>query len=125
MADPRRGLGRSSEDAAAAYLARRGLAVVERNVRFAEGEIDLVCRDGAAWVFVEVKSRRAGWGESAAAAVTPEKQRRLARLAQHYLKRKRLGAAPCRFDVVAVTAGPDGGVDEIRHLRDAFGAEAW
>lgn len=125
MADPRRRLGRDAEDAAAAYLAAAGLAVVERNVRLPEGEIDLVCRDGAAWVFVEVKSRRASWGDPAAAAVTADKQRRLAQLARHYVKWKRLGAAPCRFDVVAVTIGADGGVREIRHLRHAFVVEAW
>jgi len=125
VGDPRRGLGRSTEEAAAAFLADRGLTVVARNVRLAEGEIDLVCRDGDTWVFVEVKSRRAAWGDSAAAAVTRDKQRRLARLARHYLKCKRLGSTTCRFDVVAVTVAPDGGVAEIRHLRDAFEGGAW
>lgn len=125
MPDPRQRLGRGAEDAAAAYLGGRGLTVVARNVRFPEGEIDLVCRDGPTWVFVEVKSRRRDWGDSAAAAVTAAKQQRLARLALRYLKTKRLGAAPCRFDVVAVTVEPDGGVQQIRHLRGAFDAEAW
>ena len=125
MGDPRGRVGREAEDAAAAYLAGRGLAIVERNVRLPEGEIDLVCRDGAAWVFVEVKSRRASWGDSATAAVTADKQRRLAQLARHYVKWKRLGAAPCRFDVVAVTVGGDGAVSGIRHLRHAFAVEAW
>lgn len=125
MADPRHRLGRTCEDAAAAYLAERGLSIVERNLRLPEGEIDLVCRDGPTWVFVEVKSRRATWGDSAAAAVTAEKQRRLARLARHYVKWKRLGGAPCRFDVVAITVERDGQVREIRHLRHAFAPEAW
>jgi len=125
MTDARRSLGRSSEDAAAAYLARHGLMVAARNVRFAEGEIDLVCRDGTVWVFVEVKSRRAGWGETPATAVTAQKQRRLVRLAQHYLKSRHLDAARCRFDVVAITLEHGGGIRDIAHLRDAFGAEAW
>ncbi len=99
--------------------------MVARNVRLAEGEIDLVCRDGATWVFVEVKSRRAAWGEGAAAAVTRDKQHRLARLARHYLKWKRLDSPPCRFDVVAVTVAPGGRVADIRHLRNAFDAGAW
>jgi putative endonuclease len=122
--DPRRGLGRRTEEAAAAFLAAQGLTVVARNVRLTEGEIDLVCRDGDTWVFVEVKSRHAEWGD-AAAAVTRDKQRRLARLARHYLKWKRLGSTTCRFDVVAVTVAPDGGVFAIRHLRDAFEGGAW
>lgn len=120
-ADPRRSIGREAEDAAAAFLERAGLRVVERNVRFAEGEIDLVCRDRDAWVFVEVKCRQASWGDAPAAAVSWWKQRRLVRLAQHYLKRHRLGDARCRFDVVAVTLG-DGGAATIRHLPSAFDA---
>jgi len=121
MQDPRRAVGRDAEDAAARHLARNGFTVVERNVRFREGEIDLVCRDRDVWVFVEVKCRRATWGDAPAAAVSWWKQRRLIRLAQHYLKWRRLGDARCRFDVVAVTLGDDG-ISDIRHLRAAFDA---
>ena len=42
MADPRRAIGQAAEEAAARWLRRAGLCVVERNVRFREGEIDLV-----------------------------------------------------------------------------------
>lgn len=119
--DPRRRIGRDAEDAAARHLARGGLRVVARNVRFAEGEIDLVCREADVWVFVEVKCRRAAWGDAPAAAVSWWKQRRLVRLAQHYMKWKRLVDVRCRFDVVAVTVGDDGR-SEVRHLRAAFDA---
>src|SRR5438093_638740 len=64
MADHRRSLGRQAEDAAARFLEQAGLAIVERNVRFPRGELDLVCRDGGAWVFVEVKCRQARWGDA-------------------------------------------------------------
>ena len=45
VTDKRQTLGRAAEDAAARFLQGAGLAIAERNVRFAEGEIDLVCRD--------------------------------------------------------------------------------
>lgn len=121
MPDRRGVLGREAEDAAAKFLARAGLRVVERNVRFALGEIDLVCRDRDVWVFVEVKCRQARWGDAPAAAVSWHKQRRLIRLAQHYLKWRRLTDARCRFDVVAVTIADDGG-RHVRHLPGAFDA---
>src|SRR3972149_1982602 len=76
MADPGQLRGREAEDAAAAYLARAGLAVVDRNVRFRAGELDLVCRDGARWVFVEVKARRAGRGGAPGAAGAGGEERR-------------------------------------------------
>jgi putative endonuclease len=120
--DHRQALGRRAEDAAAATLLAAGFSIVGRNVRFPEGEIDLVCRDRDVWVFVEVKCRHARWGDAPAAAVSPLKQRRLVRLAQHYLKRWRLGEPRCRFDVVGVTVD-DSGVTTVRHLVNAFDAD--
>ena len=121
MSDARRTLGQAAEDAAARFLRRAGMTVVERNVRFHEGEIDLVCRDAGVVVFVEVKCRRATWGDAPAAAVSWHKQRRLTRLAQHYLKWRRLAETRCRFDVVSVTLEARGVLD-VRHVRAAFDA---
>lgn len=121
MGDSRRALGQAAEDAAAMFLADAGLRVVERNVRFARGEIDLVCRDGDAWVFVEVKCRRTWRGDGPAAAVSWHKQDRLTRLASLYLSHRRLGSARCRFDVVAVAVDGSGRM-KVEHLRDAFPA---
>ncbi len=89
------------------------------------GEIDLVARDGATLVFVEVKARREGAGDPPQAAVTESKQRRLGQLARHYLKWKRLGEVLCRFDVVAVTLDARDRVTTLRHLPAAFEVEAW
>ena len=122
MVDPRRVLSQAAEQAAADYLERAGLVVLERNVRFRHGEIDLVCRDRDVLVFVEVKCRQARWGDAPAAAVSRLKQWRLTRLARHYLKWRRAGEPRCRFDVVAVTADGAAIVD-IRHLRAAFDAD--
>lgn len=119
--DPRRAVGQAAEAAAAAFLERAGLRIVARNVRLPEGEIDLVCREREVWVFVEVKCRRARWDDGPGAAVSWIKQRRLIRLAQHYLKWRRLDGIRCRFDVVAVTLDDDG-TTTIRHLPAAFDA---
>lgn len=119
VADPRRAIGQSAEDAAAAFLERAGLRVVARNVRFPEGEIDLVCRERDVWIFVEVKCRQATWGDGPAAAVSWQKRRRLGRLAEHYVKWKGLAGARCRFDVVAVTVGARG-ERTVRHIPNAF-----
>ncbi len=114
-------IGQAAEAAAAEALARAGLEVVARNVRLPQGEIDLVCRDGPRWVFVEVKCRRAGWGDAPAAAVSWAKRRRLVRLARHFLRWRARPDAPCRFDVVSVTVREDG-TTETRHLPAAFDA---
>jgi len=118
--DPRHVRGARAERRAADALVAAGLRIVARNVQLTGGEIDLVCRDGDVWVFVEVKARRPGWDESPGAAVSWTKRRRLVRLAQHYLKWRGLRDVRCRFDVVEVT--DDGRTASVRHLRSAFDA---
>ncbi|MDR2240220.1 MAG: YraN family protein [Zoogloeaceae bacterium] len=104
--------GDAAEARAADYLTRRGLKILTRNYRCRGGEIDLVCRDGAALVFVEVRLRaQRGFG-GAAESITAAKQRRIALAARHYLAGKPLPA--CRFDAVLL----DG--DDIDWIRDAF-----
>lgn len=109
--------GRRAEERAAQHLEAHGLRVVGRNFRCRGGEIDLVCRDGATLVFVEVRQRQRGDFGGAAASITVAKQRRIALAAQHYLSAHRLLDAPCRFDCVLIDgdARPD-------WLRDAFQA---
>jgi putative endonuclease len=121
----RRVTGLKGEEAAARFLARSGYAIVDRNVRTRAGEIDLVARDGPTLVFVEVKTRRDMEGDPPQAAVNTRKQNRLGKLAQGYLKLKRVRQTPCRFDVVSVIFNDEGGVKAIRHIPNAFSVEPW
>ena len=118
--DQRQATGADAERAAAAALERAGLRVIDRNVRLRGGELDLVCRDGDAWVFVEVKARRPGWDDGAGAAVSWAKQRRIVRLAQVYMKWLGLRNVRCRFDVVEVTVHD--AAMRVRHVPSAFDA---
>lgn len=123
-------LGREAEARAADYLADQGYLILERNYRFERKELDLVCVDrsaepGPTVVFVEVKSRGGdGFGDPAE-SLTPEKQRRLIRVARAYLHERRMSSAPVRFDVVGVrrdAAPDDTDPPPIRHWEDAFRA---
>lgn len=108
-------IGDAGEEAAAQHLAASDLSVLARNFRVKGGEIDIVCRDGATTVFVEVRRRsinpRADFG-GAGASITATKQKRLILAARHWLARH--GDAPCRFDCVLI----DG--DHLEWIRDAF-----
>ena len=107
--DGRQALGISGENLACAELQRRGYAILERRYRTRLGEIEIIARDGATLVFVEVKARLSDDFGGAAAAVTAWKQRRVARMAMDYLSRRTVVDCPCRFDVVAIDvdeAGP-------------------
>ncbi|HYW93678.1 MAG TPA: YraN family protein [Gammaproteobacteria bacterium] len=118
---PERGRGHAAEDAALAYLRRRGLVLVERNYRCPGGELDLVMREHESLVFVEVRHRRRASHGSAAESVDACKRQRLVRAAMHYLQRTGQAArTAARFDVVALS-GPLERC-RIEWIRNAFDA---
>lgn len=114
-------VGRDGEDAAAQFLEQQGCHIIARSVRLRYGELDVIVRDGATLVFVEVKARRSTGQGRPAEAVGPAKQRRLTRLALAWLAQNpRWRDAPVRFDVIALTGRP--GSWHIEHIPDAFRA---
>ncbi|MCS6801685.1 MAG: YraN family protein [Chloroflexota bacterium] len=112
-------LGRLGEAIAADALERAGLHLLARNVRFPEGEIDLVAAEGDTLVFVEVRTRRGGAFGSPEESVTLRKQERLVRAAQRYLQQAGRETADWRIDLVAVELDPDGRLLRVEHLRAA------
>ena len=107
--------GAAAEQEAVEYLLRQGLQLVARNFRCRGGEIDLIMRDGATLVFVEVRARsRVDFG-GAAESISTAKQGRIILAARHYLARHGVDA-PCRFDAVLLQAG------RLQWLRAAFEA---
>jgi len=115
---PSKRRGDLGEDAAARYLETLGFCVLERNWRFRQWELDLICRDGDTIVFVEVKTRGAGAMGTPADALDRKKQARLVKAASQYLSRNDLWDEPCRFDLAAVI---DTGTSmDVDHIENAF-----
>ncbi len=121
MTHARQGLGKAGEEIAARHLEAIGYEILERNVRFRVGEIDIVARDHETLVFIEVRARRTQrWG-SALESVGPAKQRKLIQLARYYLASRKVRDHTCRFDVVGVTwEGAQGVGPRIDHVTGAF-----
>lgn len=113
-----RGAGQDWEDLAARHLARAGYRILERNFRSKPGEIDFVAKDGAVLCFIEVKGRRGLAFGRPEEAVTPEKQRRILRAAEAWVRRRGAEPGPLRFDVVAIVGSK--GEGEVRIFRGAF-----
>lgn len=111
--------GAAAEQRALELLQRRGLKLLARNWRCRGGELDLVMRDGAELVFVEVRARsRADFG-GAAASVDHRKRARLVHAARSYLAEHAEHAdAVARFDVIAFEADA-----APRWLRNAFDSD--
>ena len=113
--------GRNAEDAGVNWLEDRGWQIVTRNHRSRWGELDLIAIDDDTLCFVEIKARASARFGPPEVAVTPEKQRRIARCASAYLTWNPW-QGPCRFDVLAMIA--DGTGWRFRLLRDAFSANS-
>jgi putative endonuclease len=111
-------LGKTGEDLACGELERRGYAIVARRHRCRSGELDVIARDGATLVFVEVKARDSHAFGDAAEAVTWQKRRRIVRLACEYVMQHHLTGSPCRFDVVSIQF--DAGRPVIEVYQNAF-----
>ena len=116
----KRRLGDLGEKLAAKYLKKQGYKILERNYVAEGNEIDIIASRAELIAFVEVKTRSFKSGEalSPAAAVTPEKQRKIIKTAKCYT------AFACqdkllRLDVIEVIL--DGKkAKEINHIENAF-----
>ena len=120
----RQQIGDCYEQAAWQLLEQAGCALLARQLGCPVGELDLVVREGAELVFVEVRRRASARFGGAAASVSAGKQRRLLRAAQWWLptlvRRHFAGRIPpCRLDVI--TFGPEGAAwhrDAVRLTQD-------
>lgn len=110
-------LGTDAEQVAAAYLQQQGLTLITGNYQCRFGELDLIMRDGKTLVFVEVRMRSNASFGGAGMSITPSKQQKLARTAEHYLQQH--GSAACRFDVVLMTKPSTENIEWIRNAFDA------
>lgn len=119
MDSDRKRLGERGEDAAAAFLDRAGMTVVERNWRCPAGEVDIVALEDQTIVLVEVKTRRTVGKGTPEEAVTPAKRRRYAKLAAAYLQSAGVTNVSVRFDVIALLVVAENRA-LLRHHRNAF-----
>ncbi len=116
-------LGRSGEDAAVRYLARRGYEIVERNWTCFAGEADIIARDGDVLVFIEVKTRSDLSMGFPSEAVTKDKRERYEKIACAYVADHELNEMLLRFDVMGILIVDDERM-MVRHHINAFSAES-
>ena len=107
--------GLSAEHRIAQDYERRGFAIARRRWRGKRGEIDLIFRDGAGLIFVEVKQSRCF--SRAAESLTARQMRRIYAAAEEYLGGEPAGSlTDVRFDVAMVD-----GAGQTQIIENAFG----
>lgn len=107
-------IGMIGEAIAERYLIDGNLAIVDRNWRCDDGEIDLIARDPMGEiVIVEVKTRSSGRFGVGSEAITAEKYRRLHHLARRWCKARGI-TLDYRVDVISI----DGlTLPKVTHLK--------
>ena len=115
----RRQAGDAGEAIAREWLRAAGWEILDQNVNFRCGELDIVAREGEQIVFVEVRSRWTARGATGAHSVGRAKQQRLTRAATLYLQRRGWTRASARFDAISVDLRS---CRVVEHFRGAFDA---
>jgi putative endonuclease len=122
MKSARKQLGSMGEQLAADRLVQKGMEILARNWHCAQGEIDIIARQGETLIFVEVKTRRGRAAGTPEQGVDVRKQRLLCQSAQCYLQS--IGwEGDVRLDVVAVELTSNGRLLRVTHWPDAI--ECW
>lgn len=105
--------GRRGEDYAAAWLERRGWTILDRRVRTAAGEVDLVARRDTLIAFVEVKVRRTA--ADLDHAIDEPRLARVAAAAELLMPRYAEPGDDIRVDVILLAPGT-----LPRHIENAW-----
>ncbi|HNU96682.1 MAG TPA: YraN family protein [Candidatus Portnoybacteria bacterium] len=114
-------LGDLGEKISREYLENKGYKILDKNFRYSKlGELDIIATKNNAIIFFEVKTRmKTGldgfWPED---NITYGKQKKLIKLSQIYLSKKKLLDRDWQINVLAIELYRDGTYD-IRHLENA------
>ena len=107
--------GHSGEDAAALFLEKKGLEIIERNFRHRGGEVDIIAREKETIIFIEVKTWAVLGFEALEYGLDHKKQHRIIETAKYFLSvHRKYRYMAVRFDVIFITPGG------ITHLESAF-----
>lgn len=108
--------GLAAEEAVAMHYTRSGRVIAATRWRGTAGEIDLIARDGAEVIFIEVKQSRTH--ALAAEHLTPRQMARIYASASEFLAGEPAGQdTEARFDVALVDS-----IGQIEILENAFAA---
>ena len=119
----KKNLGDIGEKIAEKYLKDRGYKILDKNFRYSKlGELDLIAQKDEGVIFFEVKARKkTGPSEFLPEDnITYDKQKKLVKLSQIYLAKKKIMDNPWQIDILAIEIYRDNSYD-IRHTENAVG----
>ncbi len=108
--------GAKGEELAAAYLEKNGYIILNKNIKAAKAEIDILAKFNHILVFVEVKTRNNNFFGYPEESVGMKKEENIARAAAIIIEELN-HEEEIRFDIISITLNP---TVEIHHIEDAF-----
>lgn len=115
--------GKTGERIAEKFLIANNYKILQKNVYFREGELDIVAFEIDRWeiVFVEVKTRSSDLFGEPQEAVTYEKKMKTLKAAIKFLNLAReIHFKSWRIDVIAVKLTKEGKFLGIKHFKNIF-----
>ncbi|MCD6090049.1 MAG: YraN family protein [Bacteroidales bacterium] len=110
-------LGKLGENFALHLLVSKGFKILETNWRHRKDEVDIIAKDDAYLVIVEVKTRSTNYFGEPFTAVTKKKQGFLIRAANAYIEKNNIDLE-CRFDIISIVFAQN--KHQVEHIEDAF-----
>ena len=123
---PTYAFGMSGEEIATKYLKQKGYKIIDRNYKNKSGrqlgEIDIITKKDNEIFFVEVKTRivESDEGVLPEQNINPQKLRKLSKIAQYYIRERKLWDSVYHFDAVSVLVDYNSKNAKVRHIQDIF-----
>jgi putative endonuclease len=110
-------LGKTGEEAAAAFLRAGGYTILFRNWKWGKNEIDIIAEKDDVIAFVEVKTRSENPLDDPRNTITGDKRRAIIFAADGYIRRYN-SDKEARFDLIIITGKGD--QQKVEHIEGAF-----
>lgn len=110
--------GEWGEIVAEEHLRAKGYAIIERDWHSGHKDIDIIAKQGAEYVFIEVKTRTSNDFIAPEQAVNTQKLRNLRIAINHYIKSHDIDNK-VRFDIITIVGKP-GDTPSVNHITNVM-----
>lgn len=110
-------LGNIGESIAAKYLLENGFVIIKQNFYSRFGEIDIIARDDADIIFIEVKTRKNFLCGNPSESVNYQKQLKIKNAALDFIAQNDIVNTNFRFDVIEIILTDS---FKVNHIVNAF-----
>lgn len=110
-------LGKEGEEVAVNLLINKGFDVIERNYKWKNAEVDIICKKNGLLIVVEVKTRNSIALGEPYLSVTRSKQRQIIKVTNHYIEQNNV-QEEIQFDVISIILNQH--QTKIEHIENAF-----